>query len=159
MTKYEANTHPAIDTNNYVPATIKVPDKYGILDIASKLLVSMYQADRSAGERDETEAVNTDVDVQANWADFMLQVEDLAKDMGGELNRSVDEWATAYGYDENEHKTLVEKKQPIEVNDPYDLVDLTFALLEEQEDKTLKAQELMTAILNYTVDLANAEEE
>lgn len=152
MTKYEANTHPAIDTNNYVPATIKVPDKYGILDIASKLLVSMYQANRSAGERDETEAVNTDLDVQANWADFTLQVEDMAKDMGYELNRSVDDWATAYGYDENEHKPLGTDKQPVEVNDSYDLVGLTYSLLEEQDDKTLKAQELMTAILNYTVD-------
>lgn len=47
----------------------------------------------------------------------------------------------------------------IEVNDSYDLIGLTYSLLEEQDDKTLKAQELMTAILNYTVDLANAEEE
>ena len=150
--KYEANTHPAIDTNNYVPATIKVPDKYSILDAASKLLVSMYQADRGAGEQDETEAVNTDLNVGYDWANFMLQVEDMAKDMGYELNRSVDEWATAYGYDENEHKPLVEKEQSVEVNDPYDLVDLSLALLEEKDDKTSKAQELMTAVLNYTVD-------
>jgi len=150
--KYEANTHPAIDTNNYVPATIKVPDKYSILDAASKLLVSMYQADRGADEQDETKAVNTDLNVGYDWANFMLQVEAMSKDMGYELNRSVDEWATAYGYDENEHKPLVADKQPIEVNDPYDLVDLSLALLEEKDGKTSKAQELMTAILNYTVD-------
>lgn len=137
MTKYEANTHPAIDTNNYVPATIKVPDKYDILDSASQLLISMYEANGEAAGQDTTKAVNLSVNVQSNWAYFMLQVEDLAKDMG---------------YDENEHKPLVEKKQQIEVNDPYGLVDLTMALLEEQDDKTLKAQDLMTAILNYTVD-------
>ena len=59
----------------------------------------------------------------------------------------------------NAERAHVMADKTIEVNDPYDFVGLTFNLLEEQEDKILKAQELMTAILNYTVDLANAEEE
>ena len=58
-----------------------------------------------------------------------------------------------------EQVIVTEDKTPFKVNDHYGLIGLTYSLLEEQEDKTLKAQELMTAILNYTVDFESAGKE
>ncbi|RAU06599.1 hypothetical protein DEJ53_07230 [Weissella confusa] len=83
--EYMAKKHPALQTDSeaaYVNVQTKVADKYGIVQLASDLLVAMNFADADAIDTDPKETVNMSANVSDLWAQFTLAVEDLAKDMG-----------------------------------------------------------------------------
>lgn len=83
--EYMAKKHPALQTDSeaaYVNVTTKVADKYGIVQLASDLLVAMNVVDADAIDTDPKKAVNMSANVSDLWAQFTLAIEDLAKDMG-----------------------------------------------------------------------------
>lgn len=83
--EYMAKKHPALQTASetaYVNVQTKVADKYGIVQLASDLLVAMHFADAEAVETDPKKAVDMSASVSDLWAQFTLAIEDLAKDMG-----------------------------------------------------------------------------
>lgn len=85
MTEAKYASHPALQTNHFVPATTLVPDKYGIIQLSNDLLVAMHEADMSSLKDDTTEDVSLNpsvIDVFTQLADAM---EDLGKDMGCEV--------------------------------------------------------------------------
>lgn len=78
----EYKTHPALQTDNYVRATTLVPDKYGIIQLSSDLLIAMHEADMSSLKDDTTEDVSLNASVMDNFTQLTDAMEDLAKDMG-----------------------------------------------------------------------------
>lgn len=78
----EHKTHPALQTNNYVQATTFVPDKYGIIQLSSDLLIAMHEADMSSLKDDATEDVSLNASVIDNFTQLADAMEYLAKDMG-----------------------------------------------------------------------------
>ena len=151
MTETERHTHPALQTDNYVPATTLVPDKYGIIQLANDLLIAMHEVDMNSFKDDTTEDVNLSSTVSDVYVQLTGAMEDLAKDMGGSA-------AFAYGNGETAQVVHDQKANAenatVEVNDAFGLMDLTMALLEEQGDKRFREQKLIDAVLDYVEDFA-----
>lgn len=129
--EYMAKKHPALQaTSNvdYVTVQTKVSDKYGIVELASDLLVAMNFADAEAVDSDPKEAVDMSANVSDLWAQFTLAIEDLAKDMGTEAT---------FNLSPTPAKT-------IEITDNYDLLNrvetlLTYASKEDADADTVSA--------------------
>lgn len=151
MTETKHNIHPVMDTKFYTNATIPVPDKYDLIRLTNEFLLALYFASRDT--IDETTAVDQSVSVTDSYVQLTLAFEDLAKDMGGSA-------AFAYGHDETAQvipgQTTSAENTTVEVNDPYGLMDLTMAFLEEPDDKFTKVQDLASGILSYFSDFENA---
>lgn len=128
----EYKTHPALQTNRYVPATTLVPDKYDIIQLSNDLLVAMHEADKNSLEDDTTADVNLSVSVLDTFAQLTLAMKDLSKDMGEK----------------------VEASNINTVNDPYGLFDQLLEVLEEhdKEAKHEKAKSFMNSCLDYLND-------
>ncbi|MCT8397259.1 hypothetical protein D0510_07765 [Weissella confusa] len=79
---YTAKKHPALQTEQYVPVTVNVPDKYDLVGTVSELLVAMHSVDMETVEDDAVGAVERSPMVTDAWVRLTMAVEDLAKDIG-----------------------------------------------------------------------------
>lgn len=79
---YTAKKHPALQTEQYVPVTVNVPDKYDLVGNVSELLAAMHAVDMETVEDDAVGAVERSPMVTDAWVRLTMAIEDLAKDMG-----------------------------------------------------------------------------
>ncbi|TGE46273.1 hypothetical protein C6P26_02130 [Weissella confusa] len=86
MNKYDytAKKHPALQTEQYVPVTVNVPDKYDLVGTVSELLTAMHAVDMETVEGDAVETVERSPMVTDAWVRLTMAIEELAKDMGTE---------------------------------------------------------------------------
>lgn len=84
MNKYDytAKKHPALQTEQYVPVTVNVPDKYDLVGTVSELLTAMHAVDMETVEGDAVETVERSAMVTDAWVRLTMAIEELAKDMG-----------------------------------------------------------------------------
>ena len=81
---YTAKKHPALQTEQYVPVTVNVPDKYDLVGTVSELLTAMHAVDMETVEGDAVETVERSPMVTDAWVRLTMAIEELAKDMGTE---------------------------------------------------------------------------
>lgn len=79
---YTAKKHPALQTEQYVPVTVNVPDKYDLVGTVSELLAAMQAVDMDTVEGDAVETVERSLMVTDAWFRLTISIEELAKDMG-----------------------------------------------------------------------------
>ena len=79
---YTAKKHPALQTEQYVPVTVNVPDKYDLVGTVSELLAAMHAVDMETVEGDAVETVERSPMVTDAWVRLTMSIEELAKDMG-----------------------------------------------------------------------------
>lgn len=84
MNKHDnmAKKHPVLQTEQYVPVTVNVPDKYDLVGTVSELLTAMNAVDMETVEGDEVGVVERSPMVTDAWVSLTMAIEELAKDMG-----------------------------------------------------------------------------
>ncbi|MGL4267564.1 MAG: hypothetical protein ACRCR7_10595 [Weissella cibaria] len=121
MNKYDytAKKHPALQTEQYVPVTVNVPDKYDLVGTVSELLTAMHVVDMETVEGDAVETVERSPMVTDAWVRLTMAIEELAKDMGTEATFDF----------------VPASQQP---NDPMGLYDATGKLYKAIESKDIE---------------------
>lgn len=121
MNKYDytAKKHPALQTEQYVPVTVNVPDKYDLVGTLSELLTAMHAVDMETVEGDAVETVERSPMVTDAWVRLTMAIEELAKDMGTEATFDF----------------VPASQQP---NDPMGLYDATGKLYKAIESKDIE---------------------
>lgn len=121
MNKYDytAKKHPALQTEQYVPVTVNVPDKYDLVGTVSELLTAMHAVDMETVEGDAVETVERSPMVTDAWVRLTMAIEELAKDMGTEATFNF----------------VPASQQP---NDPMGLYDATGKLYKAIESKDIE---------------------
>ena len=121
MNKYDytAKKHPALQTEQYVPVTVNVPDKYDLMGTVSELLAAMHAVDMETVEDDAVGAVERSPMVTDAWVRLTMAIEELAKDMGTEATFDF----------------VPASQQP---NDPMGLYDATGKLYKAIESKDIE---------------------
>ncbi|MCQ9619212.1 hypothetical protein [Weissella cibaria] len=121
MNKYDytAKKHPALQTEQYVPVTVNVPDKYDLVGTVSELLTAMHAVDMETVEGDAVETVERSPMVTDAWVRLTMAIEELAKDMGTEATFDF----------------VPASQQP---NDPMGLYDATGKLYKAIESKDIE---------------------
>ena len=121
MNKYDytAKKHPALQTEQYVPVTVNVPDKYDLVGTVSELLAAMHAVDMETVEGDAVETVERSPMVTDAWVRLTMAIEELAKDMGTEATFDF----------------VPASQQP---NDPMGLYDATGKLYKAIESKDIE---------------------
>lgn len=121
MNKYDytAKKHPALQTEQYVPVTVNVPDKYDLVGTVSELLTAMHAVDMETVEGDAVETVERSPMVTDAWVRLTMAIEELAKDMGTEATFDF----------------VPASQQP---NDPMGLYDATGTLYKAIESKDIE---------------------
>ena len=117
---YTAKKHPALQTEQYVPVTVNVPDKYDLVGTVSELLTAMHAVDMETVEGDAVETVERSPMVTDAWVRLTMAIEELAKDMGTEATFDF----------------VPASQQP---NDPMGLYDATGKLYKAIESKDIEA--------------------
>ena len=84
MNKHDnkAKKHPALQTEQYVPVTVNVPDKYDLVGTVSELLTAMNAVDMETLEGNAVKTVERSPMVTDAWVRLTMAIEELAKDMG-----------------------------------------------------------------------------
>ena len=116
---YTAKKHPALQTEQYVPVTVNVPDKYDLVGTVSELLTAMHAVDMETVEGDAVETVERSPVVTDAWVRLTMSIEELAKDMGS---------MAAFDF-------VPASQQP---NDPMGLYDATGKLYKAIESKDIE---------------------
>lgn len=116
---YTAKKHPALQTEQYVPVTVNVPDKYDLVGTVSELLAAMHAVDMETVEGDAVETVERSAMVTDAWVRLTMAIEELAKDMGTEATFDF----------------VPASQQP---NDPMGLYDATGKLYKAIESKDIE---------------------
>ena len=116
---YKAKKHPALQTEQYVPVTVNVPDKYDLVGTVSELLTAMHAVDMETVEGDAVETVERSPMVTDAWVRLTMAIEELAKDMGTEATFDF----------------VPASQQP---NDPMGLYDATGKLYKAIESKDIE---------------------
>ena len=121
MNKHDnmAKKHPALQTEQYVPVTVNVPDKYDLVGTVSELLGAMHAVDMETVEGDAVETVERSPMVTDAWVRLTMAIEELAKDMGTEATFDF----------------VPASQQP---NDPMGLYDATGKLYKAIESKDIE---------------------
>lgn len=134
MNKYDytAKKHPALQTEQYVPVTVNVPDKYDLVGTVSELLTAMHAVDMETVEGDAVETVERSPMVTDAWVRLTMAIEELAKDMGTEATFDF----------------VPASQQP---NDPMGLYDATGKLYKAIEGKDI---ETALAHVKYMEEIA-----
>ena len=134
MNKYDytAKKHPALQTEQYVPVTVNVPDKYDLVGTVSELLTAMHAVDMETVEGDAVETVERSPMVTDAWVRLTMAIEELAKDMGTEATFDF----------------VPASQQP---NDPMGLYDATGKLYKAIESKDI---ETALAHVKYMEEIA-----
>ena len=134
MNKYDytAKKHPALQTEQYVPVTVNVPDKYDLVGTVSELLTAMHAVDMETVEGDAVETVERSPMVTDAWVRLTMAIEELAKDMGTEATFDF----------------VPASQQP---NDPMGLYDATGKLYKAIESKNI---EMALAHVKYMEEIA-----
>ena len=129
---YTAKKHPALQTEQYVPVTVNVPDKYDLVGTVSELLAAMHAVDMETVEGDAVETVERSPMVTDAWVRLTMAIEELAKDMGTEATFDF----------------VPASQQP---NDPMGLYDATGKLYKAIEGKDI---ETALAHVKYMEEIA-----
>ena len=129
---YPAKKHPALQTEQYVPVTVNVPDKYDLVGTVSELLAAMHAVDMETVEDDAVGAVERSPMVTDAWVRLTMAIEELAKDMGTEATFDF----------------VPASQQP---NDPMGLYDATGKLYKAIESKDI---EMALAHVKYMEEIA-----
>ena len=129
---YTAKKHPALQTEQYVPVTVNVPDKYDLVGTVSELLTAMHAVDMETVEGDAVETVERSPMVTDAWVRLTMAIEELAKDMGTEATFDF----------------VPASQQP---NDPMGLYDATGKLYKAIEGKDI---ETALAHVKYMEEIA-----
>ena len=116
---YTSKTHSALQTEQYVPVTVNVPDKYDLVGNVSELLAAMHAVDMETVEDDAVGAVERSPMVTDAWVRLTMAIEELAKDMGTEATFDF----------------VPASQQP---NDPMGLYDATGKLYKAIESKDIE---------------------
>ena len=134
MNKHDnmAKKHPALQTEQYVPVTVNVPDKYDLVGTVSELLAAMHAVDMETVEGDAVETVERSPMVTDAWVRLTMAIEELAKDMGTEATFDF----------------VPASQQP---NDPMGLYDATGKLYKAIESKNI---EMALAHVKYMEEIA-----
>lgn len=134
MNKYDytVKKHPALQTEQYVPVTVNVPDKYDLVGTVSELLTAMHAVDMETVEGDAVETVERSPMVTDAWVRLTMAIEELAKDMGTEATFDF----------------VPASQQP---NDPMGLYDATGKLYKAIEGKDI---ETALAHVKYMEEIA-----
>lgn len=130
---YTAKKHPALQTEQYVPVTVNVPDKYDLVGTVSELLAAMHAVDMETVEGDAVETVERSPMVTDAWVRLTMSIEELAKDMGS---------VATFDF------VPVISQQP---NDPMGLYDATGKLYKAIEIKDI---EMALAHVKYMEEIA-----
>ena len=130
---YTAKKHPALQTEQYVPVTVNVPDKYDLVGNVSELLAAMHAVDMETVEDDAVGAVERSPMVTDAWVRLTMSIEELAKDMGS---------VATFDF------VPVISQQP---NDPMGLYDATGKLYKAIESKDI---EMALAHVKYMEEIA-----
>ncbi|MBJ7621553.1 hypothetical protein HAU13_02095 [Weissella confusa] len=128
---YTSKKHPALQTEQYVPVTVNVPDKYDLVGTVSELLAAMHAVDMETVEGDAVETVERSPMV--TWVRLTMSIEELAKDMGS---------VATFDF------VPVISQQP---NDPMGLYDATGKLYKAIESKDI---EMALAHVKYMEEIA-----
>ena len=129
---YTSKKHPALQTEQYVPVTVNVPDKYDLVGTVSELLAAMHAVDMETVEGDAVETVERSPMVTDAWVRLTMAIEELAKDMGTEATFDF----------------VPASQQP---NDPMGLYDATGKLYKAIEGKDI---ETALAHVKYMEEIA-----
>ena len=130
---YTSKKHPALQTEQYVPVTVNVPDKYDLVGTVSELLAAMHAVDMETVEGDAVETVERSPMVTDAWVRLTMSIEELAKDMGS---------VATFDF------VPVISQQP---NDPMGLYDATGKLYKAIESKDI---ETALAHVKYMEEIA-----